>query len=51
MNLEKIYKTMRSTGVMNIIVGIVLITIGLTAGVMSIVSGTLLLKRKSDLEF
>ena len=41
--MEKIYKTMQGTGV--------IITVGLAAGVMAIVSGAFLLKRKSDITF
>ena len=48
--MEKIYKTMQGTGVINIVIGSV-ITVGLAAGVMAIVSGAFLLKRKSDITF
>jgi hypothetical protein len=51
MNVEKIYKLMRGTGVTNIVLGIIILATGVTVGVMSIVSGSILLKRKSDLEF
>ena len=44
--MEKIYKTMQGTGVINIVIGSVIITVGLAAGVMAIVSGAFLLKRK-----
>lgn len=37
--MEKIYKTMQGTGVINIVIGSVIITVGLAAGVMAIVSG------------
>ena len=43
--MEKIYKTMQGTGVINIVIGSVIITVGLAAGVMAIVSGAFLLKR------
>ena len=49
--MEKIYKTMQGTGVSNIELGRVIITVGLAAGVMAIVSGAFLLKRKSDITF
>ena len=39
------------TGVINIVIGSVIITVGLAAGVMAIVSGAFLLKRKSDITF
>ena len=40
--MEKIYKTMQGTGVINIVIGSVIITVGLAAGVMAIVSGAFL---------
>lgn len=49
--MEKVYKTMRMTGIINIVIGSVIIAVGLTAGVMALVSGTLLLKRKSEITF
>ena len=49
--MEKIYKTMRGTGVLNIVIGSVIITAGLATGVMAIVSGAILLKRKAEITF
>ncbi len=49
--MEKIYKTMHSAGVTNIIIGSVIITAGLATGILAIVSGSLLLKRKADITF
>ena len=49
--MERIYKTMRDSGAASIAVGIVSASVGLTAGIIAIVSGTLLLKRKSELTF
>lgn len=49
--MEKIYKTMRGTGVLNIVIGSVIITAGLATGVMAIISGAILLKRKSEITF
>ena len=49
--MEKIYKTMKSVGVWNMVLGIVLIVAGLFAGIFMIVNGTRLLKKKSDLLF
>mgnify|MGYP003267024213 FL=1 len=49
--MEKVYKTMRSAGVTNIVIGSVIITAGLAAGILAIVSGALLLKRKSEITF
>ncbi len=48
---EKIYKTMNLTGVLSLTTGIVVIVVCLTAGVMSIVSGAMLLSRKKDVLF
>ena len=42
---------MTTSGAWNIAIGIVLITVSVTAGVISIVTGANLLKNKSDLTF
>ncbi|MEF9939959.1 MAG: hypothetical protein RR225_04865 [Clostridium sp.] len=49
--MEKIYKTMRNTGVINIIIGSVIITAGLATGVLAIISGAILIRRKSEITF
>ena len=49
--MERIYKTMRTTGAASIAVGIVIASVGLTTGIIAIVSGALLLKRKSEITF
>ena len=49
--MEKIYKVMRNAGGASIAMGIVLITIALITGILSIVEGAILLKRKEDLTF
>lgn len=49
--MEKIYKTMRDTGAGSIAVGIVILVLGITVGIISIINGTLLLKRKNELTF
>lgn len=49
--MEKIYKTMRNTGAMSIALGIVMICVGLTTGIMAIINGALLLKRKGEITF
>lgn len=49
--MEKIYKTMRSAGACSITIGIVILTIGMVVGILSIISGSILLKRKSDIIF
>lgn len=48
---EKIYKTMAVTGAGNIAVGIVILVSGIVCGVLSVVSGARILKRKSDIIF
>lgn len=48
---EKVYKTMKSTGVTNIVLGIVTIVSGVATGVMLIVAGARLLKKKSSILF
>lgn len=49
--MEKVYKTMRNSGAACIAVGIVVAIVGLTTGIIAIVSGALLLKRKSEITF
>jgi uncharacterized membrane protein YbaN (DUF454 family) len=49
--MEKIYKTMKSVGVWNLVLGIVLILSGLATGIFLIINGAQLLKKKSDLLF
>ncbi|HHU74056.1 MAG TPA: hypothetical protein GXZ28_05435 [Clostridiales bacterium] len=49
--MEKIYKTMKSVGVWNLVIGIMLIVAGALAGAFMIVNGAKLLKKKSDLLF
>lgn len=48
---EKIYKTMGLSGAASIAVGIVVVVIGIAAGVVSIVSGCALLKRRKNITF
>lgn len=48
---EKIYNTMKSTGVVNLVFGIVTICIGIATGIVMIVNGARLLKRKSEIMF
>lgn len=49
--MEKIYKTMRSTGAGSLATGIVVLVLGLSAGVYLIINGGRLLKRKEELMF
>ena len=49
--MEKIYKTMRNVGAGNIAIGILIAVTGLAVGIVAIINGALLLKRKSEIEF
>ena len=49
--METIYKVMRNVGAASIAMGVVLITVGLITGILSIIEGAILLKRKEDLTF
>ena len=46
---ERIYKTMSSTGACSLAVGIIILATGITAGIMMIVNGARLLKKKSEI--
>ena len=48
--MERVYKTMKVTGA-GCIAGVVILVTGLVVGIISIVNGALLLKRKSEIEF
>ncbi len=49
--MEKIYHTMKSVGVWNLVMGILLIVAGAVSGILLILNGARLLKKKSDLLF
>ena len=51
MQVERAYKTMSCAGAGNIVIGIIMIVTGITAGIISILSGANLLRRKSELTF
>lgn len=48
---EKAYKAMSFSGTANIAVGIIVVVVGVAAGIISIVSGARLLKEKRGLTF
>lgn len=48
---EKTYKTMTTAGAGNIAIGIVMLVSGITCGVIAIINGAKMLKRKSDIIF
>lgn len=47
--MEKAYKTMTSSGVANLVAGIVMIVAGTAAGVLTIVNGARLLKNRNEI--
>ena len=49
--MEKVYKTMRNTGAGSIALGVIILVSDLIIGILSIVNGALLLKRKNDITF
>lgn len=49
--MERIYKTMRNTGAGAVTIGIIILVTGVTVGIVSIVNGAILLKRKSEITF
>lgn len=51
MDMERVYKTMGLAGSGNIAAGIIIAVTGLAVGIVSIVTGALLLKRRSEIEF
>lgn len=51
MDMEKIYLTMKHTGAGNIVLGILSICVGVTSGIMLIVTGANLLKKKKHISF
>ena len=51
MQEEKIYRTMNSTGIWNLVLGIVTVIFGSLVGTAMIVNGARLMKRKSDILF
>ncbi len=46
---EKIYKVMSGTGASSLVMGIVVLVTGVTVGVMMIVNGARLLKKKTEI--
>ncbi len=48
---EKIFKMMGTTGAGNIAIGIIIMVVGVTVGIIAIVSGAKLVKGKNDIMF
>jgi len=49
--MEKVFKTMRGTGVLNIVLGVVVLMIGIASGVLLIIGGAKLLGDKTKIMF
>lgn len=49
MRNEKVFKTVASAGVSNLVMGILLIVTGVTSGVLLVISGAKLMRSKDDL--
>ena len=49
--MEKAYLTMKNSGACGIALGIIILTVGIAAGVLSIVSGASLMKHKGRITF
>ena len=48
---EKIYKVMRNIGIGNVVLGIIILVVGITTGILAIVGGARLIKNKSEIIF
>ncbi len=48
---EKLYRTMRGTGAANIVIGVLTLVVGITSGILLLISGAKLLSRKSNILF
>lgn len=48
---EKIYKTMSTTGAGSMVIGIVMLVAGAVCGILAIINGARLLKKKSEIIF
>ena len=49
--MEKAYLTMKNSGAGSIAIGIIVLVVGITVGLLSIVSGASLLKHKREITF
>lgn len=48
---EKTYKVMRNIGIGNVVLGIIILVVGVTTGILAIVGGARLIKNKSAIIF
>lgn len=49
--MEKAYLAMKNSGAGSIAIGVIILVVGITAGVLSIVNGAALLKHKREITF
>lgn len=49
--MERAFKTMTSAGASNIALGIIMVAVGITSGVITIVNGARLLKHRGGITF
>lgn len=49
--MERIYKSMKHVGAGNIALGVIIMVVGVTVGIVAIISGAKLLKDKADITF
>ena len=49
--MEKIYNSMKTIGAANLVMGIILMIVGLTTGILMVVNGASLLRHKNKLTF
>ncbi|SEP93487.1 hypothetical protein SAMN02910369_00920 [Lachnospiraceae bacterium NE2001] len=49
--MEKVYKVLKNAGASNITVGVLLIVIGVTLGIINIISGASLLRNRRNILF
>jgi len=51
MDGEKVYKVMRSSGALNIVAGVISIVVGVSVGILMVISGARLLANKGKIMF
>ena len=49
--IEKAYLAMKNSGTGGVVLGIIILVVGLTAGILSIVNGAALLRNKKNITF
>ncbi|MEG0804907.1 MAG: hypothetical protein RR364_00095 [Lachnospiraceae bacterium] len=51
MDTEKTYQVVKNTGITSLIVGIIILIFGIGCGILGIITGSRLMKHKSDIMF